>query len=468
MNVALHWFRRDLRVRDNTALAEAARAAPRVVPVFILEEAFRTGPDVGAARLAFLLRSLQTLRESLVRLGYPLVIRRGRSEIELPKLCRELGAGAVFCNRRYEPHAQARDGRVCRALSALGIAFQSFKDAVIWEDRDILTKTGNPYAMFTPYAKAWRTRPIPPPQRSLPPAAGRFPNLASDCPPGDPVELGHPLAQTIFPAGEAAGLKLLDDFLGGAAHRYAEERNLPALAGTSRLSPHLRCGTVGIRTVLAGVAAARAQAAPPQQAGCDAFLTELIWREFFLQILANFPHVAEGPYRREYQAVHWSENKEHFEAWCQGMTGYPIIDAAMRCLNATGWMHNRLRMLTAMFLIKDLLLPWQWGERYFMRQLVDGDPAANNGNWQWCAGTGADAAPYFRVFNPTTQAEKFDPAGAFVREWVPELSALPGKQIHRPWEQPRALQPSNYPRPLVRHDEQRPKFLALFRSARSR
>ncbi len=463
MKRAIHWFRRDLRVTDNTALAEAGRRAEQVVPVFILEEALQTDPDLGAGRLAFLLRSVESLRQNLASLGYPLLVRRGRAEIELPKLAREVEAEAVFCNRHYEPCVQARDQRVFNALNAAGVGFELFKDAVLWEERDLLTQAGHPFTVFTPYSKAWKARKAPPPRPRLSPTRERFPRARSDPLPVDPAELGHPLRQTPPDASEEAALRTLDHFLEGPVFRYAETRNIPAADGTSKLSPHLCAGTIGPRTVLARLAAVRPKAAPAPRASCDVFLNELIWREFYLQILANFPHVLKGAFRAKYNELAWSDREDHFQAWCQGQTGYPIVDAAMRCLNATGWMHNRLRMIVAMFLTKDLLLHWQRGERYFMQQLVDGDLAANNGGWQWSAGTGTDAAPYFRIFNPVTQGEQFDPNGAFVRRWLPELDSLPDDVIHRPWANPQLARTLRYPRRLVRHEAQRAKCLALFR-----
>ncbi len=380
MKRVIHWFRRDLRVTDNTALSEAARRAERVIPVFVLEDAFRTSPDVGAARLVFLLQSLEALRKNLGQLGYSLIVRAGKSEEVLPALCREIGAEAVFANKRYEPYAQARDNRIFNALNAAGIGFELFKDAVIWEELEILTQAGRPFTVFTPYARVWKTKTIPAPRPKL--AAGRPEKIRSDELPASSDALGHTMKQSLTPAGERAGLEALRKFMDGPVFEYAARRNLPALEGTSGLSPHLRCGTIGIRTVLAHLARSRARATAAQRPSCEVFLNELIWREFYLQVLHNYPHVTKGAFRPEYDQLKWSENREHFQAWGAGQTGYPIVDAAMRCLNATGNMHNRLRMIVAMFLTKDLLINWQWGERYFMQQLVDGDMAANNGGWQ--------------------------------------------------------------------------------------
>ena len=474
MKTVIHWFRRDLRVSDNVALSEAAKRAEVVIPVFIFEDAFRTGPDVGAARLAFLLQSVESLRKNLAELGHTLVVRCGKSEEILPKLCREAGAPAVFANKRYEPYAQRRDERIAGVLIKAGYGFELFKDAVIWEEQEILTQQGKPYTVFTPYSKAWKAKAIPPPRPRFKTSNihhSTF-NIQSDRLPASADECGFPLVQMIPPGGERAALELLRKFMTGPVYEYGANRNFPALDGTSNLSPHLRAGTIGIRTILAELKKARDRKSeipnPKSEIGngCDVFLNELIWREFYLQVLHNFPHVTKGAFRPEYDALKWSENQDHFAAWCEGRTGFPIVDAAMRCLNTTGTMHNRLRMIVAMFLTKDLLIHWQWGERYFMKQLVDGDMAANNGGWQWSAGTGTDAAPYFRIFNPVSQGEKFDTKGEFVRRWIPELKDFPDDLIHQPWENPLLLTKSKYPQRIVFHEEQRGKCLAMFKAVK--
>ncbi len=466
MKTVIHWFRRDLRVSDNTALSEAAKRAEQVIPVFIFEDAFRTGPDVGAARLAFLLQSVESLRKNLLELGHTLVIRCGKSEEILPQLCKELGAQAVFANKRYEPYTQRRDERITAALLKIGVGFELFKDAVVWEETEILTQQGKPYTVFTPYSKAWKAKPIPSPRERIKNSKLKIQNWPSDELPADTSALGHPLTQKIPPGGERAALELLKKFMAAPVFEYGVNRNFPALDGGSNLSPHLRAGTIGIRTILAELKKARDKATPTQVVSCDVFLNELIWREFYSQVLHNFPHVTKGAFRPEYAALKWSDNQEHFLAWCVGQTGYPIVDAAMRCLNATGTMHNRLRMIVAMFLTKDLLINWQLGEHYFMKHLVDGDMAANNGGWQWSAGTGTDAAPYFRIFNPVSQGEKFDADGKFVRRWIPELENFPADTIQQPWENPLLLAKTNYPPRIVLHEEQREKCLAMFKAAK--
>jgi len=329
--------------------------------------------------------------------------------------------------------------RITAELLKLGVGFELFKDAVIWEELEILTQSEKPYTVFTPYSKVWKARPVPLPKPKLSRATGKVHKVKSDPLPVTPDEIGHALKQTVPPAGERNALEQLRRFIAGPVYEYAGTRDFPALDGTSGLSPHLRAGTIGVRTILAALKPERETAKPAQAASCDVFLNELIWREFYAQVLHNFPHVIKGAFRPEYDKLKWADNQEHFQAWCAGRTGYPMVDAAMRCLNATGVLHNRLRMIVAMFLTKDLLINWQWGERYFMKQLVDGDLAANNGGWQWSAGTGTDAAPYFRIFNPVSQAEKFDPGGKFVRRWIPELGDFPDDLVQQPWGNPLLL-----------------------------
>jgi len=465
VKTVVHWFRRDLRVSDNTALAEASRRSEVVRPLFILDDEILGAPDMGAARVSFLLGTLRSLQRNLAALGYDLIVRRGKPEQELVKVCRETKAEAVFCNRDYEPWCQARDSRVFNLLNAEGIGFEIFKDAVVWEESEILTKSGTPYTVFTPYSKAWKTKAVPLPRPALKLATARAKKIASLELPATSDALGFPLNQSILEAGEQAARESLRKFMAGPVLSYGKLRDFPAVDATSHLSAHLHFGAVNIRTILSLLAAATNGAEPQVKAQADVFLNELIWREFYIQIMTNFPHVMEGAFRREYDALAWSKNQEDFQKWCEGQTGYPIIDAAMRCLNATGWMHNRLRMIVAMFLTKDLLISWQWGERYFMQKLVDGDAAANNGGWQWSAGTGTDAAPYFRIFNPTSQAFKNDPEGAFVRKWVPELGSLNGARIHEPWEE---SAPVNYPSRIVLHEEQKQRWLAMFQKISGR
>ena len=468
MKTVLHWFRRDLRVSDNTSLWQAYTESDRVVMVFCWDEAILKSPDVGPARVNFLLRSLEALSRNLESLGHRLVVRQGPPESVIPALAREVDASAVFANRDYEPYAVARDERVRAALNEQGIAFRSHKDLVIHEEREVLTRTGTVFSVFTPYSRAWKLLPVPAPVPRLGAPKAPAPSVVSLPLPSGGEVLGHPLAQQLFPAGERAGLEALDSFLEARVFGYDHGRNvLSEIPGTSQVSPHLRFGTLGIRTVLSRLQSARSRAATAASLkSCDTWLSELIWREFYIQILANHPRVASGAFRPEYNHIQWQGTDAQFDAWCSGQTGYPIVDAAMRCLNATGWMHNRLRMIVAMFLTKDLMVSWQRGERYFMRTLVDGDLAANNGGWQWSAGCGTDAAPYFRIFNPVTQGLKCDPDGAFVRRWVPELAGTPSDDIHEPWTRPLLLARSGYTSPIVQHDVQRGRCLAMFKAVK--
>ncbi|MBN9690859.1 MAG: deoxyribodipyrimidine photo-lyase [Verrucomicrobia bacterium] len=466
MHTVIHWFRRDLRISDNTALHEAWNRSQILIPVFIWDDAILRSPDVGPARVAFLLRSLEALARNLETLGHRLIVRHGPPAEQLVRIAQQTKAAAVFTNRDYEPYSVHRDRHAAAELYQAGVYFESFKDSVLWEGKEILTQAGAPYTVFTPYSKAWRARPRPAPVPRIGPAKRQLdPSLSSLPLPQDSSALDHPLSQSLFPAGEHAAQAALKHFVQSAVHQYDEDRNFPAKeSGTSRLSPHLRFGTINIRTILHRLTQVAADR--PVQRGIQVWESELIWREFYLQILANFPRVATGNFRPEYDQLEWSGTDEQFQAWCAGRTGFPIVDAAMRCLNATGWMHNRLRMIVAMFLTKDLLISWQRGERYFMRQLVDGDLAANNGGWQWSAGTGTDAAPYFRIFNPVTQGEKFDPSGEFIRQWVPELSQLDSKQLHRLADNPLLLSRTGYPPPLIDHARQREKCLAMFKAVK--
>lgn len=445
MKTALVWFRRDLRLTDNTALHHALREAESVVPVFAFDPKILRSPDVGGRRVAYLLACLDSLDKNLRHVGGRLVLRAGEPVSVLRALAKECGAEAVFWNKDYEPFALKRDAAVTAMCRAEGLAVRDFHDQCLQPPGEVLKKDGTPYTVFTPFSRVWLEKDSPSP---LPrPRAVRVPEkIASDALPT--VEaLGHKLDVPLPAAGERAAADALKAFMREAVGRYKSERDLPALEGTSRLSPHLRFGTISPRTVLAAAREAREKKVGPP-AEISIFINELIWRDFYKHILHHFPHVEKGAFRPEYDAIAWPNDAGLFAAWCEGRTGYPIVDAAMRQLNQTGWMHNRLRMITASFLTKDLLVDWKWGERYFMKQLFDGDLAANNGGWQWAAGTGTDAQPYFRIFNPSSQTERFDPEETFIRRYVPEVD-----------------EPS-YARPVVVHSEQRNKALALYKAVR--
>jgi deoxyribodipyrimidine photo-lyase len=446
MKIAVHWFRCDLRLSDNTALEAAAREADGVVPIFIFDPKILRAPEVSANQVGFMIECLHSLEKNIEAAGGKLIFRQGEILEEMKAVLRESGAQALYFNRDYEPYARERDGAVEKLARSLDVEVRSFADNVVHEPGEILKGDGKPYEVFTPFSKAWRALSKPPVLRAVKfsrPAGWREPRgLALP----SAEQLGFKVEISLPPAGEKAARERLKEFVAGDVGDYQQTRDFPARRGTSRLSPHLRLGTLSPRTVLAATEAA-AKEHPGAGKSAEIFVNELIWREFYKQILWHFPHVATGSFRPQYDKLKWENDEKKFAAWREGRTGYPLVDAGMRQLNTSGWMHNRVRMVTAMFLTKDLLISWQWGERYFMQKLLDADLAANNGGWQWSAGTGTDAQPWFRIFNPTTQAEKFDPEGRYVREYVEEIDTL------------------KYPAPIVSHAEQRVKALALFKSA---
>ncbi|NBQ55192.1 MAG: deoxyribodipyrimidine photo-lyase [Verrucomicrobia bacterium] len=441
------WFRRDLRISDNTALHRAASEGAPVVPVFIFDPAILSAPDVGVRRPAYLHACLESLSANLQSIGNHLIVRKGKPEVELLALAKEVGAKKIFYNKDVEPYSRKRDEKVDRVAREHGIETVSCDDLLIHPPGKVQRAAGGPYTVFTPFSRAWLLfpprDPLPRPKQLTSAKAGK----TGAIPPPDRFGLAAcdiPLP----PAGEKAALDALRLFAAKNLRHYAEKRNYPLADSTSRLSAHLRFGTISPRTVLAEARRVRAED-PKRRQEVDVFIGELIWRDFYKQILWEFPHVANGSFRPEYDRVEWENDREKFALWCEGRTGFPIVDAAMRQLNQTGWMHNRLRMIVASFLTKDLLISWQWGERYFMEKLFDGDMAANNGGWQWAAGTGTDAQPYFRIFNPSSQAEKFDPEGKFIAQYVPEADLL------------------TYPAPMVDHAKQRVRALEMYKKART-
>ena len=467
----LVWFRRDLRVDDQAALYRALRAARRVSCVFVLDRDILDALPRADRRVAFILGALQVLDEDLRARGGALIVRHGVAAEEIPRLAAELAVQAVFTNHDDEPQALQRDARVAARLEGLGVAWRSFKDHVIFERRELMTAAGGPYGVFTPYKNAWLRRVDEfylssyPVERHTAALAGH--GLARGVPTlqdigFEPVGLTPHLGQ-----GSRGAAALLDDFL-DRMDEYDRRRDFPALKGPSYLSVHLRFGTVSVRR-LARLAHQRLQAGDH---GAEVWLSELVWRDFYHQVMHHHPHAMTSAFRPEYDAIAW-ETGEHadrlFAAWCEGRTGYPLVDAAMRQLDQTGYMHNRLRMVTASFLCKDLGLDWRRGEAWFAEKLLDFDLAANNGGWQWASSSGCDAQPYFRIFNPTAQSEKFDAEGRFIRRYCPELSALDGKAIHAPWERaPLAMQGVDYPRPVVDHALARERTLARYAVVKSR
>lgn len=467
----LVWFRRDLRTRDHAAFYHALKAGHAVYCAFVFDtEILKRLSRRADRRLEFIWRSVRELAAALRAAGGELLVVHGPARDEIPKLASQLGVQAVFANRDYEPLAQARDAAVARSLDAQGVAFHTCKDQVIFEGGEVLTQSGKPFSVFTPFKHAWLKRldgaclqPYATEQyagRLAKPAAQTMPSLqALGFETADRRELG-------VGTGAQGAEKLLRDFE-ERIDAYSETRDFPALDAGSRLSVHLRFGTVSVRRLVA-LASDRASR------GAAVWLSELIWREFYFAILLHHPRVAKSAFRPEYAALQFENRKDYFAAWCDGRTGYPLVDAAMHQINQTGYMHNRLRMVTASFLVKDLGVDWRWGEKYFADNLIDFDLAANNGGWQWAASTGCDAQPYFRIFNPVTQSEKFDKQGVFIRAHLPQLERVPDRFIHAPWkmgaqEQQKAgcILGHDYPLPLVDHAAARARTLKRYAEARN-
>ena len=468
------WLRRDLRLDDNVAIARAARSSKAVCIAFNLDPELLRGERVGAPIVQAFFDALGALRGALRERGSDLALLEGDFAGQLLALAERIRAEAVFFNEDYDPHAVARDAEVSGRLRSAGLDVDASVDHVYFAAERIRNGDGEPYKVFTPFRKRWRAlhseRRVAPVRSSEAVADLLLPRgeigETRDIP--DPEHYGH-ASSTNFPrCGEGVASDLLETFLapGGRAEMYADVRDVPALDSTSHISPQLRAGTIGIRTVFE-----RAFDAAQRRGGdqIEKWIDELIWREFYQMILKSFPYVAAGPFIESASALKWDDDSERFRRWCDGTTGYPIVDAAMRQLNQTGWMHNRLRMIAASFLTKDLLVNWQWGERYFEQHLADADLAQNNGGWQWAASTGTDAAPYFRVFNPVLQGKKFDPSGAFVRAMVPELANVPDAYVHAPWEMPPIIAAEagctigvDYPAPLVDHFEARDRAIRAY------
>jgi deoxyribodipyrimidine photo-lyase len=474
-SVALVWFRRDLRLADNPALAAALAGCRCVIPVFVHAPDEEAPWQPGAASDAWLHRSLQALDASLRRLGSRLVIRRGPALETLRALAAETGATRIYWNRLYEPAVVARDESIERALRDGGLLAQSANAALLNEPWEVTRDDGGPYRVFTPFWKACQRagidRPPAPAPAALPSVPGNLAGLAvDDLGLGPSIQWDRGFWE-VWQPGEDGAHAMLSRFLDGAVVRYDEDRNRPDLVATSRLSPHLHFGEIGPRQV---VAAVRRHTAQHTAAGllknAESFVREVGWREFGHHLLWHFPHTTDAPLDERFADFPWlGDYDDVLGRWQRGETGIPLVDAGMRELWQTGWMHNRVRMIVASFLTKNLLVPWQTGARWFCDTLVDADLANNTLGWQWTAGCGADAAPYFRIFNPVLQGQRFDPDGAYVKRWVPELAQLPARHIHAPWEAPsRALAAAGvtlgdrYALPMVDLSSSRAEALAAF------
>lgn len=478
----LVWFRRDLRVDDNTALAAAARnSGEGVVGVFLLSPTQWLEHDDAPCKVEFWLRSLEALRDELNALNIPLLIRTAGRFDEAPEalfsVARETGCRALHFNREYEVNERRRDAACVERFEAAGLYVRSFTDHVLLEPGEVLTQAGDFYSVFTPFRRRCtellreqgikqaerpsRQDPIRLPKSrevlesdALPSTVEGFPDSGVDAGP--------------WPGGEEEAHRRLERFLSERVARYAEGRDLPARDATSRLSPYLAAGVISPRRCLRAVMEANGGRLEGGDPGPEQWISELLWREFYQHILVGHPRVSmHRAFRQETEAIEWNADDEHFEAWCEGRTGYPLVDAAMRSLRTTGWMHNRLRMVTAMFLTKDLFLDWRRGEQHFMRHLVDGDLGSNNGGWQWAASTGTDAAPYFRIFNPIFQSRRYDPEGRFIREHLLELREVEGSAVHDPAaDMPLLASGLAYPPPIVDHGTARERAIQAFKEIR--
>ncbi|MFW3615101.1 deoxyribodipyrimidine photo-lyase [Billgrantia antri] len=468
MTCSLMWFRSDLRIHDNTALAAAARNGP-VVAVFLRSVPHWQRHGHGANKLDFWQRGVAALADALAGLNIPLLHRDisafDASPAALLQIAREVGAGAVHFNCEYPLDEQRRDAAVVEAFREEGLSAVGHHDSVAFAPGELLTGKGGYYSVFTPFSRAWHRQLTP--ERLALRETPSVQKPSSGAPrPADPSPTrlaDAPLDASRWPAGEAAAADRLERFLRFRARRYASQRDFPAIAGTSELSPYLALGMISHRQCLQAALAENDGSLAEGDAGLTAWVNELVWREFYQHVATGFPQVCRHrAFQAHTEALAWRDDEAGFKAWCEGRTGYPIVDAAMRQLVHTGWMHNRLRMIAAMFLSKHLLIDWRRGEAFFMRHLVDGEFCANNGGWQWAASTGTDAAPYFRIFNPTTQSHRFDADGRFIAAYVPELAALSPRDRHAPSDTQRAN--VGYPPPIVEHKAARLRALNAFKA----
>ena len=468
------WLRRDLRLQDQPALTAACADCDDVIPLFIFDDPLLRSRRFGSPCVTFMRSCLDELAGALAARGLILQWRRGNQVEEVLRFVTDAKGDAVYWNRDYEPAAIQRDRKVQQALMTRGVAVRTFKDHVVFEAEEIRGSTGDPLQRYSAYRARWWIKwhaTFPP--LLLSPARLRGQGVSSPMIALPTVEdLGYQAVPLSIKPGEKEAQRRLRWFLDGPVHTYVEGRNLPAIDGTSKLSPHFRFGTLSVRTAVHAALGTLTTGGHRSRRDVLTWIDELIWREFFQQILSAFPQVASGPFRGKDGLPRprpaGAERNRRYAAWSEGQTGYPLVDAGMRQLNQTGWMHNRVRMVVASFLIKDLRIDWRSGERYFMQQLVDADLAANNGNWQWVSSTGADSMPGYRIFNPMLQSRRFDPKGAYIRQYVPELAAVPTDRIHAPHlmtQEEQALAGCHigidYPSPIVDHRQAREEYLAL-------
>jgi deoxyribodipyrimidine photo-lyase len=475
------WLRRDLRLTDHAALFAAARESERVVLAFVLDPELLRGPRMGAPIVQFFFDSLGVVRDELRVAQSDLALLEGDFAAQLTALARRTGAQAIFYNVDYDPEMRARDERVVTQLRAAGLAVHEFVDHVYAAAGEVVQDSGKPYTVYTPYRRRWEAAYHKRPREPFDSVAAVRGKLVASADVGAtravprPEDYGHSSSERFPAGGSQRARELLDAFVSDGINDYLDRRNIPSAPGTSGLSPHLRAGTIGIRECISAAMRARKWRKAKAAANIDGWIGELIWRDFYQGLLVHFPRVAHEPFVEAGKAVAYVRDDAGYAAWCNGSTGYPIVDAVMLQLNTTGWMHNRLRMIVASFLTKHLLIDYHDGERYFERQLADADLAANNGGWQWSASIGTDAAPYFRVFNPTLQGKTFDPDGAFVRSLIPALARVPDKYVHEPAAMPPLIAASagfaigrDYPAPIVEHALARQRAIDVYAAALKR
>ena len=462
----IHWFRRDLRITDNPALHHAAASGMPVIPAYVLSDWKQNHEWTGPNRQQFLCNCLNALADDLRSVSGKFILRHGDAVDELEKLAKETGARAIYLNKDPDPFGKQTEEKLRKRCHQLGISFHAYEDVALHHPDEVLTRTGNPYKVFTPYSRNWLSleKPIPVSK----PAALNTPRgiRSADLPEVSFWKLERPSAG-IVPAGEEAARKRMREAIREKLGGYGKQRDIPAAGGTSRLSQDLRFGLISMRTLFAEVMSARGNAKPAAKKNIDLFIKELAWREFYFAILHHFPEVLDQEFNPDWRGLWWEGPCKNFEAWKAGRTGFPIVDAGTRELLATGFMHNRVRMITAMFLTKDLHIDWRLGESFFMQQLVDGEIASNNGGWQWSAGTGADAAPYFRIQNPWTQTSRYDPEGIYIKHWVPELKHTDPKLFCAPPKDGGPIA-EDYPAPIVDHKTERERTLFIFKRHREK
>ncbi|WP_443937724.1 cryptochrome/photolyase family protein [Pedobacter sp. MW01-1-1] len=426
--ISLVWLRRDLRLEDNTALFHALKGPNKVLPLFIFDTTILCELDKNDARLVFIHQTLFQLKKTLQALGSDILIKQGKPDQVFLSLLAEYPIRTVYTNSDYEPYARKRDERIHQLLKERDIALHSFKDHVIFDQNEIVKSDGSPYTVFTPYYKQWLAKLTAFYHKSYP-TERYFGNF-------------HQIAPSSLPSLQSIGFEDIEYSFPLICYQdklenYAADRDFPAINGTTKIGLHLRFGTLSIRTAVSDA----------RRLNADTWLKELAWRDFYSMIMWHFPHSAKASFKKQYDYIEWRNNEQEFEAWCKGNTGYPLVDAGMRQLNETGWMHNRVRMIVASFLTKHLLIDWRWGEAYFAEKLLDYDLASNVGGWQWAAGCGNDAAPYFRVFNPELQTKKFDPNFEYIKKWLPEYGT------------------KKYAQPIVEHTFARERVLKVFKTA---